>query len=489
MNGLGFTDRPMSLTPEFFKEIAVSRLLFTDNLSHEDFNRHRLGRVLDSIHECGVSRLFSNIASSVALKEGIRTDTLIVDTTTFSVTGDKYPDTDENVISLKKGYSKDHRPDLKQVINELLVTPDGGIPLFLKNHDGNTSDSKIFKERAKSLRDQLVKCKGTLIGDSKLYSEASAQYLRDFKFVTRIFDSISVAKDLIKKSVESGDWQMTESEVFYQKFELSHYEMDQTWVVCYSQEGRSRAEKTIDKQIEREREEIIKTLYHLQAESFGCRKDADEAAKKTSKKWRWHGVTEINIIEKKKFLALGRPTKDQNPEAMEYKLQLEFETQDSARKQVVMEKACFIVGTNDKAKTPEIVLSEYKSQNNVELGFRFLKSPLFFTSSFFLKKPERIDALLGVMSLALLVYAVAQRRIRQSLALENDVLLDPIYGATKRPTFRRVMQMFLGLNEVMVTINGTLTKMVAGMNEFRERIVRLISVGAAEIYLLKQPSG
>ena len=93
------------------------------------------------------------------------------------------------------------------------------------------------------------------------------------------------------------------------------------------------------------------------------------------------------------------------------------------------------------------------------------------------------------MSLALLVYAVAQRRIPQSLALENDVLLYPIYGATKRPTFRRVMQMFLGLNEVMVTINGTLTKMVAGMNEFRERIVRLISVGAAEIHLLKKPSG
>ena len=49
----------------------------------------------------------------------------------------------------------------------------------------------------------------------------------------------------------------------------------------------------------------------------------------------------------------------------------------------------------------------------VEGGFRFLKDPLFFVSSLFVKKPCRIQGLLMVMTLALLVYSVAQRRMRQ----------------------------------------------------------------------------
>ena len=45
------------------------------------------------------------------------------------------------------------------------------------------------------------------------------------------------------------------------------------------------------------------------------------------------------------------------------------------------------------------VLETYKSQQSVERGFRFLKSPDFLVSAFFLKKPERIEALLMVMTL------------------------------------------------------------------------------------------
>jgi transposase len=55
------------------------------------------------------------------------------------------------------------------------------------------------------------------------------------------------------------------------------------------------------------------------------------------------------------------------------------------------------------------VLGRYKDQGRtVERGFRFLKDPLFFTGSTFLKRPERVMALGMVMALALLVYALAK---------------------------------------------------------------------------------
>ena len=73
LNGLGFTDRPLSLTAEFFEEIAVSRLI-GEGVSHVDLNRHRLGRCLDDVAEFGVSKLFAEVAADVAVQEGVSTD-------------------------------------------------------------------------------------------------------------------------------------------------------------------------------------------------------------------------------------------------------------------------------------------------------------------------------------------------------------------------------------------------------------------------------
>ncbi len=47
-------------------------------------------------------------------------------------------------IKIVKGYSRDHRPDLKQFILDLIVSSDGDIPLFLRVADGNENDKAMF---------------------------------------------------------------------------------------------------------------------------------------------------------------------------------------------------------------------------------------------------------------------------------------------------------------------------------------------------------
>jgi len=74
-----------------------------------------------------------------------------LDTTRFSLTGDSVPDSDEHAIAITHGYSKDHRPDLKQAVLELMVSQDGGVPLLSKSWDGNASDSTVFQQRAQAL--------------------------------------------------------------------------------------------------------------------------------------------------------------------------------------------------------------------------------------------------------------------------------------------------------------------------------------------------
>jgi transposase len=73
------------------------------------------------------------------------------------------------------------------------------------------------------------------------------------------------------------------------------------------------------------------------------------------------------------------------------------------------------------------VLGRYKDHGRtVERGFRFLKDPLFFTGSTFLKRPEWVMALGMVMALALLVYALGEWALRRGLAETGSSLSDQL---------------------------------------------------------------
>lgn len=84
---------------------------------------------------------------------------------------------------------------------------------------------------------------------------------------------------------------------------------------------------------------------------------------------------------------------------------------------------------------PELVTT-YKEQGSVECGFRFLKDPLFLASSVFVKKPERIVALGLIMVLCLLIYRLAEHRLRTRLAETEQTLPDQLNRPTTRPTMR-----------------------------------------------------
>src|SRR5437868_12440646 len=150
LNGLGFANRPLSLTPQFFTNKPLD-LLFRPGVEAEMFNRFKLGRTLDEVQAYGCDLLFSELALAVCTRERIDQRFNHLDTTSFSLSGDYVPESDVQAITLTRGYSKDHRPDLKQAVLELLVSQDGGVPLVSKTWDGNASDSQIFQDRAKAL--------------------------------------------------------------------------------------------------------------------------------------------------------------------------------------------------------------------------------------------------------------------------------------------------------------------------------------------------
>jgi transposase len=88
----------------------------------------------------------------------------------------------------------------------------------------------------------------------------------------------------------------------------------------------------------------------------------------------------------------------------------------------------FIIATNelgDSRLSAAALLENYTDQGiSVERGFRFLKAPLFLANSLTMKKPKRIMAFLMIMSLALLVYSLAERNLREALNAMNATIPD-----------------------------------------------------------------
>ena len=138
-------------------------------------------------------------------------------------------------------------------------------------------------------------------------------------------------------------------------------------------------------------------------------------------------------------------------------------------------KACFVVGTNIAAaqlSDPEVIQA-YKGQAQAEGGFRFLKDPLFFVSSLFVKKPCRIQGLLLVMTLALLVYSVTQRRLRQQLVRQYETVPKQINQPTQRPTLRGVFQLLEGIHRVRITRASRVHDLIEGLGTIQAKILRL----------------
>ena len=115
-----------------------------------------------------------------------------------------------------------------------------------------------------------------------------------------------------------------------------------------------------------------------------------------------------------------------------------------------------MVGTNIEASqlSDADIIQAYKGPAQAEGSFRFFKDPLFFVSSLFVKKPSRIQGLLMVMTLALLVYSVAQRRLRQQLARQNETVPNQINQPTVRPTLRSAIPAH-SLATSSFDVNGT----------------------------------
>jgi transposase len=156
-------------------------------------------------------------------------------------------------------------------------------------------------------------------------------------------------------------------------------------------------------------------------------------------------------------------------------------------RQEAFRKACWIVGTNILEPTvlaDEQLIATYKGQSRAQRGFRFLKDPLFLASSVFVKKPERIMALSFIMVLCLLIYRLAEVRLRSRLAQTQQTIPDQLQQTTARPAIRWVFQCFEGIELLHVQTATASRVLVLRLQPVHRLIVHLLGPFYEKIYLL-----
>jgi transposase len=135
---------------------------------------------------------------------------------------------------------------------------------------------------------------------------------------------------------------------------------------------------------------------------------------------------DAEVVSDPVYAGCGRPKKGEAPTSYQFHIKGVAATSQARVEEARNQTGVFILATNGHSETLAMaeLLVTYKAPQNVKRGFRFLKSPELLTSSLYLKKPERIEALLMVMTCSLMIYAALEHRIRQGLVEQNRSVSD-----------------------------------------------------------------
>jgi len=443
---------PLYRINEFMQEQDVE-LLLGEDLPAKAFSDINVGRSLDALFKAGPAKIVTALGVRATGLFALDASVPSYDTTSTNVWGAYRACEAELPPSgsrLTWGYSKDHRPDLKQFMTELLCV-DGGVPIFGRNLDGNSSDKKsnnAILARISSIMAEHGLGPGAFVyvADSAMVTEENLQGIGPNRFVTRLPATYKQCECAIRKAVESGTWTQigrlaavetgdSRPCALYKAFETTVvlYEKEYRAVVIHSSSHDKRRQKKYDRSVAQSRKSIEETLRKT-ATVYACEPDAKAAAALAQKlSDGLHAVSAtVRSVEARKP---GRPPKNA-PAATATRYELEWAVAEDAEgvAQLKQLAGCFVLLANvpaagEGAMDSASLLRTYKGQYSVENDFAFLKDPLV-VNDIFLKTPSRIDALGMILIIALMIWRLMERSMRTYV--KNTGILLP--GWCSRPT-------------------------------------------------------
>jgi transposase len=457
LNGLGFLNQQLYLVPRFFQNKPISRLI-APGIQASHLNDDTLGRALDTLYEAGVTALYSLIAATAATRLGLTPTFTHLDSTSFHVDGryNSAAPPDEQVVHMTRGYSRDHRPDLNHVMLALVVEHQAGIPVLMQPLSGNSHDGKAFGQ---VVSDHIAQLQTTysptyLVADSALYNAENLQKLAEtsLTWITRVPATLTEAQAVLAQA-QPATMTALPAGYRYTVVASQYGGVAQRWVLFSSEHRQSQVQRTVDTQWRKQSAQEVKAFSRLCRTVFACAADAQQALTQCVAGLQTTCLHDSTVSSTPHYGKRGRPGAGAQPDHLVYHIAGALVSRRTDRQARIDHHSCFILATNELDEgqlSAQAVLDGYKGQGRAERGFRFLKDPQFLASSLYLKKPERIMALLMVMTVCLLVYAALESRIRTALQEQEATLPDQKGRRIQNPTARWVFHYFVGIHVLRI---------------------------------------
>ncbi len=468
----GLGEWTASFAPELFE-------LRDDQL--RSLNDDRVGRALDRLFDANFPELVMAITRHVVQEFDLELSELHNDSTTVRFYGD-YDEFEQPVlrrgkttVAIRQGHSKDHRPDLKQLLYILTVTDDGGVPVYFTTDDGDKHDDETHVPTWELLRELIGGSDFLYVADCKLASAENLLHISSEggRFITILPKNRSESRKMRQRLMDQADspkWQLL-YEVHDPRGILSHRfrtlrEEELTgdgyrllWIHSLTKattDDGSRV-KSINKTVD----DLTQLRTRLQSPRTRMR-DRHRVEAEVEKILTHRKTAEFVVVDvlQEEEVALkqttpGRRTANtQYTRQVKHRFDLTWKVDTEAIERARRADGVFPLITNDTELTAEEILRAYKRQPIIEKRFSQLKTD-FNVAPVYLKEVSRIESLLCVYFFSLLIQTLLERELRRTMQREELGAL-PLYPegrACSRPTTRRVIDAMSSLSRHRLDTN------------------------------------
>ncbi len=484
---------PLYRLTEWIEQLDANALGL-DPEKKEAINDDRMGRALDQLADYGGRGVFFQLALRSIKLFRLDTTRIHFDTTSVLFKGQYRSSTKTPRIC--HGHSKDHRPDLKQLVFGLNITSDGAVPLCHQVYSGNQTDDTLHRDNLDGLRDLLAQDDFVYVADGKLCTKENLQYIREFggKFVT-------VLPRTRKEDTEFREKLRYKAVRWYKILTVENPQRSgeiETYSTCRgsskTEDGfrliwfRSSAKMVLDREVrERRLEKATAALKDLNGRlnhrKLKTRKQIKSAVEEVLKQYRCEDFLRVTIqstvLIQYKREHRGRPKQGDSKKRVSQTLyNLEIKKDAVRLRQERNTDGVFPLVTNQPSKfSASAVLQMYRYQPYIERRFQNLKSE-YSVAPVYLKTPKRIVGFLHVCFIVLMVGALIERELRQRMAEEHIESL-PIYPEEREcraPTSPRVFELFRQVDWFRTMAGVEETLYPVKLSELQREVLRLLRI-------------
>jgi transposase len=406
---------------------------------------------------------------AVGQRFGVRFEEFHNDSTTISLCGSYRAATGRKIRGrtapvVTYGHSKQHRPDLKQLLFILTMSADGNVPVAFRCADGNASDSRTHIETWNTLK-SVAGCADFLyVADSKLCSRENMDHIdrAGGRFVT-VMPRSRLEDSQFRQAIQTRTPEWT---LVWDRPNPRYADGPRDcWYVhrasLPSMEGWSIVWVWSTILTLRQHARRVRNLAAAEEQLQQLRQ------RLASAKTRLRGAAEIDmqvklIVEKyhvARYLKVRRVVREEHefrqtrrgrpgPNTAYRKItKRRFDVQWSTDQEAIVydrkSDGMYPLLTNDRQLTAAQVLEAHKGQPMIEKRFEQIKT-VHEIAPVFLKDEGRIEALFTLYAIALLVQALIERELRRAMAREGIEEL-PIYPEQRQcahPTTEQVLRLF-----------------------------------------------